>query len=120
MGKFNNAALLSHYMQKKREKAQLIEEIYELEKEILEVYGDNVPEDKSTKTFTDEDFKIKISRNISYKCSEEGWEIINKMPLEERPVKISLDETKAKKMECLKEHLIFHETKPTIDVTRLV
>lgn len=116
MSNLSNKALLNTYIQTKRMERELKEKRVELEKQILEVYGDNVPEDKIAKSFREDNFKITIKRNISYKLQEQGWDIISQMPEAERPIKISLDETKAKKMVCLEDYLTIHETKPTIEV----
>ena len=116
MSNLSNVALLNTYIQTKRMERDLREKRIELEKQLLEVYGDNLPDDKLSKTFYDDNYKITIKRNIVYSLDENGWEIVYKMPQEVRPIKVSLDEAKARKMDCLKDHISSRENKPSIDV----
>lgn len=116
MSNLNNVALLNTYIQTKRMERDLREKRVELENQILEAYGDEVSDEKTSKTFYDGSFKITIKRNIVYKLTEEGWDIVASLPEDKRPVKISLDESKAKKMECLKDYIETKENKPSIDV----
>ena len=112
----DNTALLNTYMQLKREEAEAREKRLQIEQELLQSYGDQVAEDRLSATINDGIFQIKIKRNIKWICNEEGWEFINSLPQDLRPVKIDLDQTKAKKMECMAKYLTAHETKPTFEV----
>lgn len=116
MTNLNNTALLNTYIQTKKLERDMREKRTELEKQILEAYGDNLSDDTTSKTFYDGNFRITIKRNIVYKLTEEGWDIVANLPEDKKPVKISLDESKAKKMECLKDYIQTHENKPSIDV----
>lgn len=112
----DNVALLNTYMQLKREELAAKEKRLEIEQELLELYGDNVAEDRVSATITEGNFQIKIKRNIKYTCNEKGWEFIESLPADLRPVKIELDQTKAKKMQCMAQYLEQHETRPTFEV----
>lgn len=112
----DNTALLNTYMQLKREEAEARDKRLQIEQELLEIYGDEVAEDRLSATINDGMFQIKIKRNIKYICNEEGWEFINSLPEDLRPIKTELDQTKAKKMECMKKFLEARETKPTFEV----
>lgn len=116
MSNLTNRALFNTYMQLKRAERELKEKRTDLEKQILEIFGDDFPEEKLSKSFHEEEYKITIKRNITYKLKEEGWEVIAKLPEEERPIKVTLDGNKAKKMTCLENYLEANETKPTIEV----
>lgn len=112
----DNTALLNTYMQLKRDESEAREKRLQIERELLEIYGDEVAEDRLSATVTDGIFRIKIKRNIKWICNEEGWDFINSLPVDLRPVKVELDQTKAKKMECMSKYLTAHETKPTFEV----
>lgn len=112
----DNTALLNTYIQLKREEAEAKDKRLQIEQELLQIYGDQVANDRQSATINEGIFQIKIKRNIKYICSEEGWDFINSLPEDLRPIKTELDQTKAKKMDCMKKFLDAHETKPTFEV----
>ena len=88
-----------------------------MEKALLEVYGDRVEEDKTSKQFKVGRFTINIKRSITYKLSEKGWNIIYNLPENERPVDIKYNHAKGKLIPGLVVEEIVTETKPTFTVS---
>lgn len=112
----DNSLVYAAYMQAKQAEKEAKERRIELECQMAEIFNRQFPEDKLQKTFHDGIYQIKIKRNIRIECTPEGWEVISKMPKGQRPVVEKLDETKAKKIEGLREFLNFIETKPSFEV----
>lgn len=112
----DNSLVYAAYMQAKQAEKEAKERRIELECQIAEIFNGQLPADKTQKTFHDGIYQIKIKRNIRIECTPEGWDIIAKMPKASRPVIEKLDETKAKKIEGLREFLNFIETKPSFEV----
>lgn len=117
MSNLENEALLQEYLDLKRAENDAKAARIECEMKLLEIYGDTVPEDKMSKTVKEGRYSIKISRNVTYKVNELGMEKIMKMPYDERPLKYSFDYTKGRYIPAIQADIIFHETKPTFEVT---
>lgn len=88
-----------------------------MEKALLEAYGDKIDEDKLSKQFKVGRYTVNIKRNITYKLGQRGWDIIFSMPENQRPVEIKYSHTKAKNFPSIIMEEIPNETKPTFTVT---
>lgn len=114
---FEDEDFLKAYMdQKVKENDERAVRI-EMEKALLERYGNEVPEDRLSRQFKQGRFTVAIKRNIRYDLSEIGWAKVWAMPVDERPVKIEYSHTKGRNIPeiCVEE--IEKETKPSFDVT---
>lgn len=107
---------LAAYMQAKTFENDAKERRIKMEEALLERYGDNVDENKTSKAFKEGRFSISIKRNISYKLSEKGWELVWAMPEAERPVDVKYNHTKGKSIPAVALEEIPNETKPTFTV----
>ena len=107
---------LAAYMQAKTFENDAKERRIKMEEALLERYGDNVDENKTSKAFKEGRFSISIKRNISYKLSEKGWELVWAMPEAERPVDVKYNHTKGKNLPAIALEEIPNETKPTFTV----
>ena len=107
---------LQAYMDQKRKENDAKEIRVEMEKALLEKYGDTVEEDKLSKQFKVGRYSVKIKRNISYKLTDAGWELVWKMPENERPVKVEYSHTKGKNYPSILMEEIENETKPSFEV----
>lgn len=113
---YNDEDFLLAYMEQKRKENDAKEIRVEMEKALLERYGDNVDADKLSKQFKIGRFTVKIKRNISYKLTDAGWEMVWKMPENERPVEVKYSHTKGKDYPALLMEEIENETKPSFEV----
>lgn len=111
----DNELLLKEYMKLKDTERTIKERKVQIEAELMETFGPEFPEEASSKSFREGKYKIKISRNITYKANEKVWAFIDNMK-GEKPIKIELDQTKAKKISELLPLLDIHETKPSFEV----
>ena len=93
---YNEEDFLQTYIEQKRKENDAKEFRIEMEKALLEKYGDNVEENKLSKQFKVGRYLVRIKRNISYKLTDAGWEMVWKMPEVERPIKFEYSHTKGK------------------------
>lgn len=113
---FEEEDFLQAYVDQKRKENDVKEVRIEMEKALLEKYGNNVEEDKLSKQFKVGRFMIRIKRNISYKLTDAGWEMVWKLPEYDRPVKIEYSHTKGKAFPNILMEEIENETKPSFEV----
>ena len=113
---YEDEAFLEAYMNQKRAENDAKAIRVEMEKSLLEKYGDMVDEDKSSKQFKVGRYTVKLKRNITYKLSEIGWEMVWKMPEGERPIKYEYSHTLGKNIPGLAMEEIVNETKPSFEV----
>ena len=113
---YTDEDFLSIYIEQKRKENDAKEIRVEMEKALLERYGDNVDDDKLSKQFKVGRFTVKIKRNISYKLTDAGWEMVWKLSEEDRPVDIKYSHTKGKNLPFLLLEEIENETKPSFEV----
>lgn len=88
-----------------------------MEMALLERYGEEMDEDKASKTFKEGRFSVKIQRTIRYDLSDKGWQIVMSMPENDRPVDIKYNHSKGKEIPNVFMEEIEHETKPVFTVT---
>ena len=108
---------LKLYMEQKQKENDEKEKRTKMEMALLEVFGDSVSEDKTSKSLQLGRYSLTIKRTLSYKLTDKGWEIVNSLPEAERPVDIKYNHTKGKLIPALAMVGIEHETKPTFTVT---
>jgi hypothetical protein len=113
---YNEEDFLQTYIEQKRKENDAKEFRIEMEKALLEKYGDNVEENKLSKQFKVGRYLVRIKRNISYKLTDAGWEMVWKMPEVERPIKFEYSHTKGKNYPFLLLEEIENETKPSFEV----
>lgn len=113
---YNEEDFLQTYIEQKRKENDAKEFRVEMEKALLEKYGDNVEENKLSKQFKVGRYLVRIKRNISYKLTDAGWEMVWKMPEVERPIKFEYSHTKGKNYPFLLLEEIENETKPSFEV----
>lgn len=113
---YNEEEFLAEYMRAKTFENDAKERRIKMETALLERYGDNVDETKTSKAFKEGRFSISIKRNITYKLSDKGWELVLAMPEEERPVDVKYNHTKGKNIPAIAMEEIQNETKPTFTV----
>lgn len=87
-----------------------------MEMALLEKYGNTLEESQMSGSLKVGRFHINIKRNITYKLSEKGWQLINELPEAERPVDIKYNHTKGKIIPAIAMEEIPNETKPTFTV----
>lgn len=80
--------LLKNWLKYKNAEERAKKNRYEIEKNIEALYGTDFLE--SSKTFTEEGFKINLKKNIVHKLDNEAWlSVRNDIPENLRPEKIS-------------------------------
>lgn len=114
---YSEEEFLSLYNQQKMAENDVKAERVEMEKALLERYGDEVDESKTSATFKAGRYTLKIARAITYDLSEKGWEYVWSLPEAERPVTFKYNHTKGKENPKLLLEEIVHETKPSLTVT---
>lgn len=114
---YTEQEFLAKYIEQKTKENDEKEKRVKMEMVLLETYGDKVDEDKLSKQFKEGRFTIKISRNISYKLTDKGWDMVYSLPENERPVDIKYNHTKGKMIPGLALEEIENETKPSFSVT---
>ena len=114
---YTEQEFLAKYIEQKTKENDEKEKRIKMEMALLETYGDKVDEDKLSKQFKEGRFTIKISRNISYKLTDKGWDMVYALPESERPVDIKYNHTKGKMIPGLALEEIENETKPSFSVT---
>lgn len=113
---YTEEEFLAEYMKAKTLENDMKERRVQMEGALLERYGDNVDENKTSKAFKEGRFSISIKRNITYKLSDKGWELVMAMPEDERPIDIKYNHTKGKAIPAVALEEIANETKPTFTV----
>lgn len=113
---YEDEDFLKAYMDQKVKENDVKAVRMEMEKALLERYGDMVPDDKLSKQFKQGRFTISIKRNIRYSLSDLGWAKVWALPEEERPIKIEYSHTKGKLIPAICMEEIENETKPSFDV----
>lgn len=113
---YDDEAFLAAYMNQKTAENDAKAIRLEMEKALLERFGDMVDDDKMSKQTKVGRYTVKLKRNITYKLSDAGWELVWKMPEEERPIKYEYSHTKGKNIPCIAMEEIENETKPTFEV----
>lgn len=113
---YTDEEFLSLYMDAKRSENDAKEFRTNLERVLLERYGDMVEDDKLSKQFTVNRFTVKIKRNVTYKLSDTGWDLVWKMPENERPIDIKYSHTKGKNIPAILLEEVENETKPSFEV----
>ena len=103
-------------MQEKTKENDAKELRTKMEMALLERYGEEMEEEKSSKTFKEGRFSVKIQRTIRYDLSDKGWQIVMSMPENERPVDIKYNHSKGKEIPNVFMEEIEHETKPVFTV----
>lgn len=114
---YTEEQFLALYMDQKVKENNEKELRIKMEGALLETYGDRVDEDKTSKQFKVGRFTVKISRAIRYDLTERGWDIVNEMPFESRPIDIKYSHTKGKNVPGLSLEEVVNETKPTFTVS---
>lgn len=114
---YEEEAFLEAYMNQKKAENDAKEIRVEMEKSLLERYGDMVDDDKLTKQFKVGRYTVKIKRNITYKLTEHGWDMVWKMPEAERPIKYEYSHSIGKNTPWLMMEEVANETKPSFEVT---
>lgn len=114
---YDDEAFLEAYVNQKKTENDVKAVRVEMEKSLLERYGDMIDEDKTSKQFKVGRFTIKMTRHITYKLSETGWEMVWRMPEGERPVKYEYSHTTGKNIPGLSMEEIVNETKPSFDIS---
>lgn len=114
---YSDEDFLQLYIDQKRKENDVKEVRTNMELALLERYGDNVDNDKLSKQFKVGRYTVKIKRNISYKLTDAGWEMIWKLPENDRPVDIKYSHSKGKNYPFLLLEEIENETKPSFEVT---
>lgn len=114
---YTEQEFLAKYIEQKTKENDEKEKRVKMEMVLLETYGDKVDKDKLSKQFKEGRFIIKISRNISYKLTDKGWDMVYSLPENERPVDIKYNHTKGKMIPGLALEEIENETKPSFSVT---
>lgn len=107
---------LNIYIEQKRKENDAKALRVKMEEKLLELYGDMVDDDKSSKQFKVGRYSVKIKRNISYKLSDKGWELIYQMPYDQRPLKYEYNHTAGKNIPRIAMEEIVNETKPSFEI----
>lgn len=114
---YTEEQFLALYMDQKVKENDEKEKRVQMEMALLEAYGNRVDEESVSKQFKEGRFTVKISRNITYKLSDKGWDIVYSLPEKERPVDIKYNHTKGKNIPGLSLEEIVNETKPSFSVS---
>lgn len=114
--KYTEEEFLDLYMNQKVKENDEKEKRVRMEMALLERYGDNLEESQLSGTIKVGRFHISLKRNLTYKLSEKGWEIVNQLPENERPVDIKYNHSKGKLIPAVVMEEIINETKPTFTV----
>lgn len=114
---YSEEEFLSLYNHQKMIENDAKAERVEMEKALLERYGDEIAEEKTSATFKAGRYTLKVTRSITYDLSEKGWDYVWKMPEKERPIIFKYSHTKGKEIPKIFMEELAHETKPTFSVT---
>lgn len=114
---YSEEEFLSLYNHQKMIENDAKAERVEMEKALLERYGDEIAEEKTSATFKAGRYTLKVTRSITYDLSEKGWDYVWKMPEKERPITFKYNHTKGKEIPKIFMEELVHETKPTFSVT---
>lgn len=114
---YTEEQFLALYMDQKIKENDAKEKRIDMEKALLESYGDKVDEEKLSKQFKVGRFTVKISRNITYKLTDKGWDMVYALPEDMRPVDVKYNHTKGKLIPGLELEEIPNETKPSFSVS---
>lgn len=114
---YSEELFLNKYIEQKLIENDAKELRVQMEKALLEKYGDRVDDDKTSKQFKVGRYTVKIKRNITYKLTDAGWEMVWKLPENERPIDIKYSHTKGKNFPSLLLEEIENETKPSFEVS---
>ena len=107
---------LAMYIQAKTKENDAKELRTKMEMALLERYGEQIDEDKTSKSIKEGRFTVTIKRTIRYDLTEKGWQFVMQLPETERPVDIKYNHTKGKEIPNVFMEEIPHETKPTFTV----
>lgn len=107
---------LAMYIQAKTKENDAKELRTKMEMALLERYGEQIDEDKTSKSIKEGRFTVTIKRTIRYDLTEKGWQLVMQLPETERPVDIKYNHTKGKEIPNVFMEEIPHETKPTFTV----
>lgn len=113
---YDEQEFLQAYMDQKLAENNAKEIRVEMEKALLETYGDLIDEDKTSKSFKVGRYCVSIKRSIRYKLTSAGWDYIWSMPENERPIKYEYNHTIGKNIPALALEEEMIETKPSFDV----
>lgn len=113
---YTEADFLAMYMEQKTLENDAKEMRTNMEKALLERYGDEVEEDKLSKSIKEGRYTITIKRAIRYDLTDLGWRYVMNLPEEDRPVDIKYNHTKGKLIPKVFMEEIPHETKPSFTV----
>ena len=114
---FNEQEFLDLYMKQKTAENDAKELRVKMEEALLARYGDDIEEDKASKTFKEGRYTLSIKRTIRYDLTDKGWQYVMSLPEEDRPVDIKYNHTKGKQFPKVYMEEVPHETKPTFTVT---
>ena len=93
---FNEQEFLDLYMKQKTAENDAKELRVKMEEALLARYGDDIEEDKASKTFKEGRYTLSIKRTIRYDLTDKGWQYVMSLPEEDRPVDIKYNHTKGK------------------------
>ena len=113
---YTEADFLAMYMEQKTLENDAKEMRTNMEMALLERYGDEVEEDKTSKSIKEGRYTITIKRAIRYDLTDLGWQYVMQLPEEDRPVDIKYNHTKGKLIPKVFMEEIPHETKPSFMV----
>lgn len=114
---YSEEEFLSLYNHQKSLENDAKAERLEMEKVLLERYGDEVDESKTSATFKAGRYTLKIARTLTYDLTDKGWEYVWQLPENERPITFKYNHTKGKEIPKIYMEELTHETKPTFTIT---
>ena len=114
---YNEQDFLALYMRQRAVENDAKDLRNKMEEALLERYGDEIDEDKSSKSFKEGRFTLSIKRAIRYELTDLGWQYMMQLPEEDRPVDLKYNHTKGKEIPKIFMEEIKHETKPSFTVT---
>lgn len=114
---YNEQDFLALYMRQKSIENDAKDLRNRMEEALLERYGDEIDEEKSSKSFKEGRFTLSIKRAIRYDLTDLGWQYVMQLPEEDRPVDFKYNHTKGKEIPKVFMEEVQHETKPSFTVT---